>query len=349
MLKLSASSINDFKACPMRFYFNNILGIEPTEEKESLRVGIIWHKICELEKIEDVISYLDKVYTQIPDNKTQEEWLVERTILLYSLIGYKWYYTNQKIKRIATEIKFNAIISSIKLTGRIDEIIQLENGQYFIRERKSTSSEIDGSSDYWNRIGMDTQISFYLFAAPHIKDLPPISGLFYDIWHRPKIRPKKLTQAESKKFMETKKYYGQEFQVASAIIQDNNLDAELQYRVEINNDSAIIEPGAKEGTFAIYETPEMFGARLLEDITNRPEYYFQCREISRTDKQLQQFEKELQNLAKIIQGIKAKELWYCNEQSCYNRFRCDYTPICYNNIQIDINNLPDGFKIRNKK
>lgn len=343
MLKLSPSSIQQFKNCSMAYYLSEVLGLQPIEEKESFRIGGLWHKLHEIKDLDEVIKYLDKVYATVPNNKTHEDWLTERTILLYSLIGYRWYYSNQKIKRIASEIKFRVIVGTTVLVGRMDEIIQLEDGRCFIRERKSTSSEIDGSSDYWNRIGMDTQISTYLYAAPQVINLP-ISGLFYDVWHRPKIKPKKLTQAESKKFVETGEYCGQKFNVILNEGPDTQYDQKHAFLVD--DECTITEPGAKEGTFTLYETSKMFGARLLEDITNRPEYYFQCREISRTDKQLQQFEKELNHLSKVINGIKQQNLWWCNENSCHNRYRCDFVPICFNNIEIDLNNLPEGFKLR---
>lgn len=372
MLRLSASNIQSFKDCPMQFYLSNVLGLQPIEEKDSFRIGHVWHKLCEIVDMEPgspcpknpfeqdekkdgsdcywcggtgklpndiwevVTRYLDKVYAQVPPYKTHDEWVLERTILLYSLIGYKWYYTNQKYSRWASEIKLEKQINNTTtLVGRIDEIVtEDETGEHYIRERKSTSSEIDGSSDYWDRIGMDNQISGYLHLCRNREDLPVIKNILYDVWHKPKIKQKFLTQKASKEFVETGEYCGQKFVVRTE-----------DERYIINNEFAIWEPGKKAGTYAIYETPEMFGARLLEDITTRPEYYFQQREIGRTDSQMKKFEDELSKISQVIRGFKAKDLWYCNDKSCKNRYKCDFTSICQNNIEVDVNNPPDGFKI----
>lgn len=80
-------------------------------------------------------------------------------------------------------------------------------------EMKSTSRNIDGNSDYWERIKFDGQISSYALA---VRDLG-INGLLeilasrgvnpdqlasrefgntlYDVWRKPKLGPATLTQA----------------------------------------------------------------------------------------------------------------------------------------------------------
>ena len=115
--------------------------------------------------------------------------------------------------------------------------------------------------------------------------------------------------------------------------------------VVVNHIQADYEPGKKEGTFAIKETPEMYGARLLADIGERPEFYFRCVEISRTDKEMRSFEWELLNIYRTMQNMIKTNNWYGNEHQCQATFTCDYMPFCYNNIELSVDEIPDGFKL----
>ena len=108
-----------------------------------------------------------------------------------------------------------------------------------------------------------------------------------------------------------------------------------------------VEPelGAKPGTFTIHETPEMYGARLLADIGERPEFYFRCVELSKTDKQMKAFEYELLNIYRTMQEMIKTGHWYGNEQQCEAKYKCDYLPMCYNGVDLENSECPDGFKL----
>ena len=108
--------------------------------------------------------------------------------------------------------------------------------------------------------------------------------------------------------------------------------------------AAIIESGKKEGTFAIRETPEMYGARLLADIVERPEFYFGCKELTKTDQQMQRFEWEIYNLYQNIKDMRRTGHWYGDESQCEATFTCDYIENCYNNVLISVENMPEGFE-----
>jgi len=115
--------------------------------------------------------------------------------------------------------------------------------------------------------------------------------------------------------------------------------------IHVNGIQAETEPGKKEGTFAIKETPEMYGARLLADIGERPEFYFRCVEMTRTDAEMESFEWELLNIYRSMQNMIKTDHWYHDEHQCQATFTCDYMPFCYNNIELSIDEIPDGFKL----
>lgn len=312
-----------------------------------------------------VIRYLNQVYNIPPASKTIEEWAVERAILLYSLCGYNWRYSDDDFEVVAEEIKFrlpvrnpetNRALPNVTLDGKIDKIVRSPNGVYYIDEHKSTSKSVDSDSTLWKHLNLDTQTHLYPYAAQQLQlsgQLEKygikatdslISGVRYDVWHKPGISPKKLTQADSAEFTKTGEYCGEKFKVGKAIIKDKHLDAEPNYIIEVNNESAEVEPGKKENTFAIKETPDMFGARLLQDISERPDFYFARREISRTAQDLKKFEYEIYNIYQTIKFMDRSNTWWTNESACEATFKCPYVDICYNNVDLSDGHVPDGFK-----
>ncbi len=358
MIKLSASAIADFKACPQRFYDKYMLGIRSDTDTDAQRVGSAWHGCLEIlgkdtteDKDELICEYLNKVYKECPGYKTLEEWDTERITLLYALTGYKWFYSNRGFEVVATEIPFEIpvldpetgrVMADCCLIGRIDKIVKLPNGRFYIMEHKTTSRPIDSGSSVWSQLRLNTQKKVYVYAAQRLQQQGVldcgdvlITGCFYDYIHKPTISPKKLTQTDSKKFVADGEYCGQKF-VVEVIVERGTF---------INGRAVDVEPGAKEGTFAIRETPEMFGARLLQDMTERPEFYFANREVNCTDDEMTQFGYELYNILRNIKYMQKYKSFYCVESQCEATFKCPFTTFCYNGItEPDVNNLPQGFK-----
>jgi len=312
-----------------------------------------------------VTRVLNKAYEGVEfSDPTAKE--IERVTLLHALAGYRWHYGEQSEPVIAREQYFDLPllnpqtghpVPDVFIKGRIDKLIEISNG-IAVKEHKSTSKSIDPDSTYWGHLNLDTQTTMYVYAARRVQlgDMfpssimsalnPLISTVKYDVYHKPTIRPKKLTQGESKKFVADGMYCGQKFE----IIPYDTSEAGGGPGVVINDIPAEIEPGAKEGTFAIRETPDMFGARLLKDITERPEFYFRCIELSRTDAELKAFEQELYDIAKNMQYMIRSGQFYTNENQCEATFRCDYIGSCYNRETVDQDHVPDGFKcIFNRK
>ncbi len=311
-----------------------------------------------------VIRQLNQAYETVPMSKTKEEWLTERAILLYSCAGYNWHYADDKFEVVAEEIQFSIPIRNpatgralpnVTMVGKIDKIVRGPNGLYYIDEHKSTSKNLDSDSTFWKHLTLDTQTRLYPYAVQVLQlagDLekygiratdPLISGVRYDAWHKPQIKPKKLTQADSKKFVtagsEGGMYCGEQFDVYHYT--DNGEDKGYV----VNNVSAKTEPGAKEGTFTIRETPDMYGARLLKDIGERPEFYFARKEITRTEADLKKFEQEVYNMYHTIKFMDRNDAWWMNEQQCEATFRCSNIDICYNNVDLSDGHIPEGFKL----
>lgn len=366
--KISASCIQAFKACPQRFRLGYREGIRRQRDTESLRIGTSWHLLHEVyrnagiggydqtEAIGVVIKTLNEHYDELGEYLTPEEIAWERQMLITCFIGYLWYYQEDDIEYLFQEIKFDLPIQNqhgldIPLekagrVGKIDHLIRWGN-LVCVLERKSTSRAIDPQSDYWNKSQKDTQVSMYSLA---LRDMIPqfeelgielreddiVGNTLYDVWRKPSFKQKALTQKDTMEFLTTQTYFDQEFEVV--LNEDDG-------HIYVNGVRAGIKEGKKAN--AIIETPEMYGARLLADIQERPEYYFQRKDIARTKKQLDQFRKEVYNIYATMLNFERSDTWYENESQCQATFHCEYLPICYGagaEAVCDGSTTPDGFK-----
>lgn len=288
---------------------------------------------------------------------------VEYYTLLNALAGYNWYWASQEqYETVVREYEFETPVRSmkgralpnVKLRGRIDKIVRNENGQLLVMEHKSTSKSIDSDSTIWPHFSMSVQSYLYPGTAQQLQfdgDLkdygvkandPPIFGVLFDAFHKPQISPKKLTQAASKEFVENGVYCGQEFRVGAYECADNGYEI-LRAYCKVNDVPAECEPGKKAGTFAVRETPEMFGARLLQDIGERPEYYFARREVARTAPDFERFQRELLSIHQTIRLMKKNDSWFHCDSQCEATFRCSYIPVCYADKDVS-EETPNGFK-----
>jgi hypothetical protein len=358
----------------MRFRLACVEGIQPEEDTDAQRMGTHWHALHEVyadnyaaaredgcpepheAALHQVIQHLNERYADVPNFKTPEEWEIERQILATSFIGYLWYWQDDPYEVLMSEIEFKQAMmhprvglplptSEVVRAGRIDHIIRY-HGVVGNLERKSTGQSIAPDSDYWRRWSKDIQISMYALAfrtmreqglenfGIELQEGDRFGNTIVDIWHKPTIKPAKLTQADTKKFIENGEYCGQEFIVSTK----DEIVCVDDWRAEVI-------PGKKG--FALRETPGMYAARLLADIQERPEFYFARREIPRTDDEIDRFVNTVYNLYQFGRLIEKSGCWYENESSCRDPYPCEFIPICYgagSEAACNGGELPPGFK-----
>ena len=342
--KISASSIASFKACTTRYRLAYVEGLRPAIEADTLRTGSSWHGAIEAyekadgDKMVAAMEYLNNRYAEVPVHKTTAEYALEQVTLITCLTGYVWYWTNDPIEVLAVELPFDLPLhmpksglplptAEVVRTGKIDALVQ-RGGKIGVLERKTTSRSLDPDSDYWDRWRKDTQISNYCLALRDMKaagllpkNIPldmPWAGVIVDIFRKPTIGPKMLTQAATAEFLESKNYCGEAFKAVAAMD---------PVKVFVDGEEAEVEPGKKG--FAIRETLKMFSARLLMDIQQTPEKYFARREIARTDQELSKFRKDLFVTYQSMKMHDTHNLWVENESACDSPYRCAYKSICY--------------------
>lgn len=361
---ISASSIASYKACATHYRLAYVEGLRPSQDTDSQRQGSSWHAMFEVygktpgdhdTKLAAVVSHLNERYDVCPTYKTANEWAIERQILLMSFLGHCWYYQNDVLEYLANEIKFEhpliapkvglpLPLSEVKLVGRIDNIVKWRGGVCAL-ERKSTSRSIAADSDFWQKWAKDSQISMYALAFRTLRDTIDLNvtpdsrygNTLVDVWHKPTIKPAMLTQAETKGFIESKEYCGQMFRLPALADGPDSLT--------VNDEIVTVEPGKKG--FAIRESVEMFGARLLQDIYARPEFYFVRREIARTDAEIRGFQEQLFAVYQSQKAADKSGCWIENESACRATYACQYIPICYGagaNAVCDGKTTPANFK-----
>jgi hypothetical protein len=321
-----------------------------------------------------VVEHLNECYTgdTIPASKTSEEWEIERQILVMSFIGYLWHWGNDPVTPIASEIKFDLplhaprtglplLTSEVIRVGKIDHIVKWR-GMVGNVERKSTSRSIDPDSDFWEKSQKDTQVSMYALAFhdmieagqfPHevsayLEANPDtqFGNTLYDVWRKPTIKPATLTQGATATLIETGEYEGVTFDIAAEPFSiGEGKEAQVSATVAVDGSPADVTPGKKG--FAIRETPAMYGARLLQDIYTRPDFYFQRKEIARTDKDLAKARIEVYNTYQAMKMYEKNGCWTENEHSCRSPFPCPMLKICYGpgaDEVCDGKTTPDGYR-----
>lgn len=399
-IHLSASAIGSLKACPQRFRLAYREGLRTATDTDAQRQGTAWHAMHEVyadtiancqvgipyqpdnendtprigwapaeAAMNAVTDHLNRKYAECPQWKTIEEWGLERTILLTCFIGYLWYYQNDPIEVLASEVPFDLPLhmpktglplplAEVMRVGKIDHLIRWQE-MFGALERKSTSRSIAPDSDYWDKSKKDTQVSMYALALrdmmeneqlgelhynrPGRPELKTFGTTLYDVWHKPTIKPTTLSQKDTAAFIESGVYCGQNFQVAFTVHPD--FSESNPHLVSVDGQSALVEMGKKG--FAVRETLEMYSARLLADIYERPDFYFQRREIARTDAEIRKFRGELYSIYQTMKTFSKSGHWYENEQQCRATFPCQYIPICYGpgaDAVCDGKTTPPGFK-----
>ena len=320
---LTHSRQDAFKTCRKRHWFAYEQGIRSGMNSRALRMGSAYHEGLELlgngspveESITAVRSYYDRDHGQLDDT----EWELESEIVVRLLCGYAWRWANDGLEYVACEHSWELPLlnpetgkptPSFKLAGKIDGIVR-QDGRLLVKESKLLSDDLGSDAQLWPRLRIDHQISMYVLAAR--REGFHVEGVLYDVTRKPTIGPRKLTNAEQKAFASLGEWCGEKFE------------------------PAIVER----------ETPSMFGARLLQDIGERPDFYFARKEIPRLDQDLQAYEYELWDIQRTIRDAQVHDRWYrtANTHTC--QFCPFFGPCTTGWTPTDA--LPEGFvRVTNK-
>lgn len=269
MQKFTSTSLACFRSCPRKYFYRYEMCLAREQVATPLRIGTAWHKLMEvLIAQQDVLDGLEDLYE------------VATLVALYD--GYRRRYAMDTMVFLATERPFELkipcganskrSISKAKRAGKIDAIVELNDGRVAVLEYKTCGEDIGPDSDYWLRLRGDHQVSEYITAARDIGY--PVEFVIYDVVRKPTILPYKATPPESRKYTKEGRLYA------------NQRDTD--------------------------ETPEDYRRRLASDIAERPDYYYARREVWRSRDELRMFEDERAMQIKTIKDVAKRGAWYRN-------------------------------------
>lgn len=208
---------------------------------------------------------------------------------------------------------------SFSEAGKMDLILQRRrDAAIIVVEHKSSSDDLDPSSNYWDRLRMDTQVSKYFLAA-QTAGIGEVGGVMYDVLGKPGQRPSKipLTDSEGKKIV---------------------LDAGGT-RVKTADGKKFRETGDTEKGYLLQtreELPQEFEQRVSEVIKADPHRYYAQRQVARLNSDILEYMDDTWSLSQQILYFRSRKLWPRNPQACtaYGS-TCEFFDLCSGRASVD--------------
>lgn len=181
-------------------------------------------------------------------------------------------------------------------------------------EHKTTTDGLEDWSPYWRKLRIDSQVSKYLLSLRQ-SGRETISSILYDVVKKPTTKPKQVVKAEVRKMAESGFYHG--FQVSEREIA----------RVRDVYENAKGKSGGFTGNLT--ESFELYGLRLRRLIRDDRDGTFQRRTIVRTDEELEEYARELWQLAAELRVSRKSGVHPKNSTNCsaFGRL-CEFFSLC---------------------
>lgn len=326
---LTVSRMNALLGCPRKHYWMYEIGLRSDTDAAALRFGSAWHKAMEERWAGK--SFDEALEAALPEGELDE---LEAVKLMALLAGYYEYYKDEPITELYPEIQFEMPMDksrTFNIAGKIDGLGMMD-GQQFMLEHKTTSDDIKPDSEYWLRLRFNGQVMQYLHAARANSWNP--QKVIYDVTRKPSIKPKEVPVLDDD---------------GKKIVYDRSGERVYKRNGEPRESSDKAKGFALQSAM---ETPEQYGERLAADVMERPEFYFARREVPVLDQDIEEFLTQRVELGKAILGYRQaqkrvarpEQAWprNCNALTCR---MCPYGSFCLQNISVDVNLPPAGFKV----
>ena len=345
--KLSVSRMNCWNTCQLKHLYAYDYGVRRAMDGDALVFGNAFHKAMEVRaKGADSQQAFEAACATIPKDWQGEESTFEFFVakLQAAVWAYFTVWTDDIIAQMEPEIEFTYPIDgsrTFEAAGKIDGIAHLKDGRIALVEHKTTSEPIEeADAAYWKRLRLNFQLCRYVKGAKACGK--EIETVIYDVFHKPALKPKDAVKEVDENgipFVMTK--------------DANGNDVRCIKRDGQPKKSADTAKG--EFYYTRPETPEEFGQRLRDDMVARPGFYFQRREVTVTDEQLEAFSLAEQQMARQILSVRAdsREAEKKGIPACAAFMQnvshltcpyCDYENLCMAGRTIAPGEVPDGFK-----
>ncbi len=333
---LTHSRIHSFKTCRKRHWWEYEIGLRKDIDAKALRMGSAGHDGLDALKqgkdIEEAVAAVHGHYATIPDGMDEYDWEIEWQTIETLVWGYEWRWGSSQLKVIATEQGFQIPLTNPTtrarsqlwdLAGKIDGIVRLEDSRLAVLEHKFLGEPIAQDSDYWKRLQLDPQITIYVHAARKLGF--DVATVLYDVIRKPTIKPEAVPILDESKLK---------------IVLDTSGE-----RVLTKQGNPRQTGNTAEGY--VLQTRPMTGPewshKLLEDIGNRPEFYYARQEIARLDLDVDECLEALWDVQKVIRDAQLRNRWY----RTVGRDSCPWCPwfgLCTSRYNpADDARIPEGF------
>lgn len=330
---LTHSRSTSFRRCRRRHWYEYEMGLRPIADARALRMGSAYHLGLESvkagrESAWSVFEYYQDL-AQISNGAPHSDY--EPYTVAALLNGYVWRWNNAPLVMRASEQSFrlplinpatDAPSTRFDLAGKIDGICLVGDGRGAVLEHKLLSDSLDPDSDFRRRLLMDPQISLYVHAARRLGH--DVSTVLYDVTRKPTIKPTPVPILDHE---------------GLKIVHDQK--GERQYK----KDGKPYQAGNAAKGWEVQTrpmTPVEWGAKLIADIEQRPDYYFARIEVACLDDEIQECMTELWELQKTLRDAQRHDRWYRN----VSRDTCSYCPffgLCSSKQQLNPDEPPEGF------
>jgi hypothetical protein len=246
------------------------------------------------------------------------------------------YEGKEQIKSLISEVPFETAIDGsrkFKAAGKIDGIGVMNDDRQVLVERKTTSDSLSPDSEYWLRLRANSQIYQYVTAAR--EKGWNIEHIIYDVVRKPGIQPKQIPLLDENGLKIVLDDVGERCFLKDGKPRQSTTGLPDSYKLQSRE-----------------ETPEEFSKRLYEDIMSRPEFYFCRREVPVLDCDLEEFQFNRVQVARMILDRRRQEknmeradrAWPRHVNGLICPF-CPYSSFCLQNISVNPGQPPAGFKI----
>jgi hypothetical protein len=332
---ITYSRSQSFKACRKRHWYEYELGLRTITDARALRIGTAHHAGVDCWKktgdAEAAIESARAAFPPCPESFDAAEWKIDRETVAALCSGYCWRWRGSPHKIIASEIPFRlplvnratgAKSTRFELAGKIDGIIELEDGRLAVEEEKTASEDIAIGSDYFRRLQIDTQPSIYVYAARQLGF--DVATVLWSCTRKPTIKPTAVAVTDD---------------LGAKIVLDSHGNRAKTARGEWR------QTGSAADGYVLQTRPmtaDEWTQRLVTDIGERPDYYYARVEIPRLDSELEEMQDELWDFQKTLREAQLSNRWF-RTVSADTCTYCSYFGLCVSKWRPEAG-APEGFQ-----
>lgn len=323
--KLTNSMRSKWNSCHRAFKISTIDKIRPICSSDALRFGTAFHSMMEIywtKMVSEAAFDVEKEISDIASRyaaENMDEYAANTLLALFDgYVAKNLQSDRSKYETIGVEVEYNAPLLNPEtggksltyhLAGKLDGIIKNKaDGSIVILEHKTTSSDIDPTSDYWKKLAIDGQVSGYYYGIQFIGY--EAQNCLYDVIKKPGLK------------------------VSNSVpdLDENGLkiviDNATGERVFKKDGSPRQSAGDGMTLLVRRETPKEWFDRLSADIQSNLDKYFARMEIARSESDLEDYLFDMWALSKELMEAKKSGRYSRNPAGCQMFSGCEYWDVC---------------------